>query len=954
MNELMKLIVSLSLSGTALILLLLLFRPLYQKRLSKHWQYYIWLVVILRLFLPITPKTSLTGNLFLEAEQILSGTTLSALLPQDNRHPPSEAIPEAEAAAGQGNTVQDNIISDDPGTKSSAGDTLQFTAARPDTANAADTKDIHGSSVPVGTLLFALWLIVALLFLMRKITIYQSFRKYVEAGCSPLEDLELLESFGRILEDNRIKGSIDLCTNRLVSSPMLIGLFRPRIILPVSHLSERDFYYTILHELTHYRRRDMLYKWLVQLALCLHWFNPFVYLMKNEINRLCELSCDERVIKTLSEASRKSYGDTLLNAVGAGGSYKDTLTSVTLHESKELLKGRLDAIMQYQKLSKAVRSATLFITGLLVGSAVVLGAYAAPGSGSVQDPVTPNGQPSSSSAAPGSELSSDTSRTAGQQPDAGATTDPQTSAKAYVDYDMRYEDGIYYFHIGGATREDEPLSNVTDGYRKLVFVWKDHYSTFGTFRNKDMPHLVRNMESQCRTLLENGQITQEDMDLYLLIAGELQDSWLSSTTEQSDNVYTFKMQGGYYQKPYIVELGYTNQTQTSLSQSGYHSRTVTLADRTSIPLYYDAAYEQPLSSDEAAMTAVTSVIEQMLAQENAGDMKVFILMSLKYVGDEPPSSLARNFYEEDTLPYFSAVFRVLDRQTKLQYLDRMLTDDNISFFACCIGELPDNGERKEAMEQYIQKAYEEDNISFFAVLSGMLEEDSRRQWLERCEKDDNIRYAIILGDQNIYDNLDAFDDLGELGEPNAFDDRESLNGLNTLDQLDSLDALDALNALDNLDNPGALDALDSLDNLDTLDSLDALEKLDPSLTLGTMDLRRVTRAEVPDRVQAVFDACKDGKWYVIETDDLQYIYYNGLPGTYAYESEIYAGIESGSDRITIRITDVRTESPLLRRLKSSNDVLLAFSYAPADPDTAYELVIEYDHIPVTYTRSQAK
>ena len=78
MNELMKLIVSLSLSGTALILLLLLFRPLYRKRLSKRWQYYIWLVVILRLLLPITPEASLTGNLFLEAEQILSGTTLSA------------------------------------------------------------------------------------------------------------------------------------------------------------------------------------------------------------------------------------------------------------------------------------------------------------------------------------------------------------------------------------------------------------------------------------------------------------------------------------------------------------------------------------------------------------------------------------------------------------------------------------------------------------------------------------------------------------------------------------------------------------------------------------------------------------------------------------------------------------------------------------------------------------
>ena len=52
MTALMKLILSLSLSGSLLILLLLLFRPLYRNRLSKSWQYYIWIVVILRLLLP--------------------------------------------------------------------------------------------------------------------------------------------------------------------------------------------------------------------------------------------------------------------------------------------------------------------------------------------------------------------------------------------------------------------------------------------------------------------------------------------------------------------------------------------------------------------------------------------------------------------------------------------------------------------------------------------------------------------------------------------------------------------------------------------------------------------------------------------------------------------------------------------------------------------------------------
>lgn len=454
MNEVMKLIISLSLSGTALILLLLLFRPLYRERLSKSWQYYIWLVVILRLLLPITPEASLIGTLFRSAEGNLPGTTTSAPLPLDHEQISIDILTESDAATEGGQT------------------------------NAA-----HGLT---GTFPFVLWLVIALLLVTRKVTIYQSFRKYVEAGCRPIEDLELLECFGRIMEAHHIKGSVDLCANSLVSSPLLIGLFRPRIILPDANLSERDLYYTVLHELTHYRWQDMLYKWLVQFILCLHWFNPCVYLMKNEINRLCELSCDERVIKALSETARKSYGDTLLNAAGAGGSYKDTLTSVTLHESKELLKGRLDAIMNYKKLSKAVRFTSVFLTGIVIGGAVVLGAYAAPGSRF-----------------------------------AAETVHETDAAKSLPDYRIEYDDHIYYIYVDGADESDKPLSNVTNGFYKLVFVYKDRYTTFGTFRNKDMQNLVRNMKPQCRTMVGNGQITQDDADLYLLAASGIQGSFLS-------------------------------------------------------------------------------------------------------------------------------------------------------------------------------------------------------------------------------------------------------------------------------------------------------------------------------------------------------------------------------------------------------------------------------------------
>ena len=64
MNEILKIFLSLSLSGSLLILVLLLCRPLFKNKVSKSWQYYIWLVVIIRLLLPFAPETSPIGSLF--------------------------------------------------------------------------------------------------------------------------------------------------------------------------------------------------------------------------------------------------------------------------------------------------------------------------------------------------------------------------------------------------------------------------------------------------------------------------------------------------------------------------------------------------------------------------------------------------------------------------------------------------------------------------------------------------------------------------------------------------------------------------------------------------------------------------------------------------------------------------------------------------------------------------
>ncbi len=88
---------------------------------------------------------------------------------------------------------------------------------------------------------------------------------------------------------------------------MLIGFFRPRIILPTHELEDKELFYIFVHELIHYKQRDMFYKWLIQIVMCAHWFNPFIYLLEKEVNKSCELSCDEKVISVLDDTARHEY-----------------------------------------------------------------------------------------------------------------------------------------------------------------------------------------------------------------------------------------------------------------------------------------------------------------------------------------------------------------------------------------------------------------------------------------------------------------------------------------------------------------------------------------------------------------------------------------------------------------------------------------------------------------------
>lgn len=362
MNDLWKTALSLSFSGTLLMAALLAVKRLRNVHLGKTWQYYLWLVVVLRLLLPVTLPVNLTGAVFAPLEKIREQSSEIYAAKREERRQPAEKRE------------------------------LQFqTAAQADQPAASDQDDSGQPEIGVdengrmkaGMLVSLLWLSVGAVLFAGKLFSWRRFTGAVRAEGRRPENPAVFAALKEQQELLGIRKKTEVLIHSGVSSPMLYGLIHPCIVLPEEGISTERLGYIFRHELIHRKKGDILYKWLVQLCLCLHWFNPFLRKMEKEIDSLCELSCDEAVMKGLDAKQRRAYGDTLLEMMFSGTAYRTN--AVMLLEGKEQLKERLGAIMDYRKPNwkKRIQGA---IAAVLAGAfALSFGVYASPGAQAFAD-----------------------------------------------------------------------------------------------------------------------------------------------------------------------------------------------------------------------------------------------------------------------------------------------------------------------------------------------------------------------------------------------------------------------------------------------------------------------------------------------------------------------------------------------------------------------------------------
>ena len=171
----------------------------------------------------------------------------------------------------------------------------------------------------------------------------------------PVENTDITQC----LQKQPLKRKLSIRQSDRISTPLTYGILRPVILLPKNTDWENvhELRYILSHECVHIKRFDAITKLIATSALCIHWFNPFVWAMYLFLNRDIELSCDERVIRLFGEKSKSTYSHMLIRMEAKKSGLLPLISTFCKNASEE----RITAIMTTRRTSPVMGAASCLI-----------------------------------------------------------------------------------------------------------------------------------------------------------------------------------------------------------------------------------------------------------------------------------------------------------------------------------------------------------------------------------------------------------------------------------------------------------------------------------------------------------------------------------------------------------------------------------------------------------------
>ena len=331
-------IVKMSISASVVALVVLIIRWLLGNKFHKSFSYALWALVFIRLVLPYS---------------------IPSVVSIFNKVP----IPSTLSTESKSYSMNQTITSS-KGTVSTSAEVHTNKAMENSDLISTFNKDYYDSIGPVDifiTFMSYVWFLGVIILLANSILAYLKINNTLQDSVLYKNDA-LVSQCGQQLNFHR---NIKIYTSDKINSPLVCGLLKPHIILPLSvtdQCSQAELSHFVCHELVHIKRFDYIMKPLSFLALTIHWFNPLMWLSYILAQKDMELSCDARVLSLSQEDIRKAYANSLINIATKQNVF---LQAGLLAFGEKDIKSRVKGVMKFKRSKLWMSVISLVIIAVL-------------------------------------------------------------------------------------------------------------------------------------------------------------------------------------------------------------------------------------------------------------------------------------------------------------------------------------------------------------------------------------------------------------------------------------------------------------------------------------------------------------------------------------------------------------------------------------------------------------
>ncbi len=348
MDAIFQNIWEMSLFAVPVIFVLALCSDILGKRYGVKWRYLLWLVIAVRLCMPIQIDlpAQMQGmqmevpSLQKETREFLAKRTEHFVIDETSRKPLS-----AETLLTEDRTQPSAIHLD---TNSSYQSPVDFFLAYPE----------------------ILWFLGVMLFLVWQGGKYSSFKRMLKRCRRKVSDAAVLDTYYMLCREMKLKKRPEIYLCGGLPSPLCTGFFGTTIYINSEDGDKEELYLILKHELTHCKRKDLWMKGILMLARALHFFNPFVHWMAKRAEKDMEFSCDLAVMENCGMQERKAYSMAILRTVKEANR-KNMQMSTAFSGSKEELKARFENIFDMTTKKRGIALFTAAVVLICGGTAFV-------------------------------------------------------------------------------------------------------------------------------------------------------------------------------------------------------------------------------------------------------------------------------------------------------------------------------------------------------------------------------------------------------------------------------------------------------------------------------------------------------------------------------------------------------------------------------------------------------